>query len=345
LIKALMIHAASDLGNTGPDYQYGWGIINAQKSVNLISTGSYIEGVIPTSAGRQEFTFEITGGDARVTLAWTDPAGDPAAASALVNNLDLVLIAPDGTLHYPWILDPANPASAATTGVNNRDNVEQVLVSNALTGTWTARVSGASVPIGPQSFALIGEGLNAGSARVLTIFNDGDGPLTVADIVPEQAAPWLSVNPSRFSIPAGGSSSALVEVDFAQAPDGVTTTRLLVHSDDPDENPYPGGVNVTVINGCQDSDSDGVCDPADNCTQVSNPLQRDTDSDNYGNVCDPDFNNDLVINATDLAYFKTRYFSTDPDADLNGDGMVNSSDLAMLKAMYFQSPGPSGLVP
>lgn len=345
MIKALMIHAASDLGNTGPDYQHGWGIINAQKSVNLISTGSYIEGVIPASVGQQEFTFEITGGDARVTLVWTDPAGDPAAASALVNNLNLVLVAPDGTLHYPWILDPANPNLAATTGVNNRDNIEQVLVSNAVTGTWTARVTGASVPLGPQSFALIGEGLNAGSARVITIFNDGDGPLTVTDIIAEQSAPWLSVNPARFNIPAGGSSSALVEVDFALAPDGATTTRLLVHSDDPDESPYPGGVNVTVLNGCQDSDSDGVCDTADNCTQVSNPSQRDTDSDNYGNICDPDFDNDLVINATDLVYFKLHYFSSDPDADLNGDGVVNSSDLSILKSMYFQSPGPSGLLP
>ena len=345
LIKALMIHAASDLGNTGPDYEHGWGIINAQKSVHLISTGSYIEGVIPASAGQQEFTFEVTGGDARVTLVWTDPAGDPAAASALVNDLDLVLIAPDGRLHYPWVLDPANPSAAASTGINSRDNIEQVSVVNAATGTWSARITGSAVPVGPQSFALVGEGISASNARILTIFNDGAGPLQVTDIVPEPAAPWISVNPASLTVPAGGSNAALVEVDFALAPEGVSTTRLLVHSDDPDENPYPGGVNVNVINGCQDSDSDAVCDPADNCTLVSNPLQRDTDGDDYGNYCDPDFNNDLLVNAIDLASFKARYFSSDVDADLNGDGVVNASDLAILKSMYLQAPGPSGLLP
>jgi hypothetical protein len=345
LIKALMIHAASDLGNTGPDYQHGWGIINAQQSVNLISTGSYIEGVVPATSHQQEFTFEVNGGDIKMTLAWTDPAGDPAAASALVNNLDLVLIASDGTPHYPWVLDPANPDLAASNGINNRDNVEQVFVSNPVTGTWTARVSGSAVPVGPQSFALIGTGINAGNARILTIFNDGNGPLSVTSIVPDQSAPWISVNPATLSVPAGGSLSALVEVDFTLAPPGSSTTRLLVYSDDPDENPYPGGVDITVITSCQDADNDSVCDDIDNCTLVSNPAQRDTDNDGYGNFCDPDFDNNLLVNAADLAFFKTLFFSTDQDADLDGNGIVNASDLAILKSMFFQTPGPSGIVP
>ena len=49
--------------------------------------------------------------------------------------------------------------------------------------------------------------------------------------------------------------------------------------------------------------------------------------------------------AADLAYFKTRFFSTDSDADLNGDGIVNAGDLAILKQFFFRPPGPSGLVP
>ena len=95
-------------------------------------------------------------------------------------------------------------------------------------------------------------------------------------------------------------------------------------------------------------------DNVDNCTQVPNgPLipdaggniQRDTDGDGYGNICDPDFDNSGFINASDLAYLKSNFFTTDPDADLDGSGFVNAADLAILKQMFFGPPGPSGLVP
>ena len=76
-----------------------------------------------------------------------------------------------------------------------------------------------------------------------------------------------------------------------------------------------------------------------------NPDQRDTNSDGYGNVCDPDFDGDLIVNAADLAFFKTKFFTQYPDTDLNGDGIVNAGDLANLKSFFFRSPGPSGLVP
>ena len=103
-----------------------------------------------------------------------------------------------------------------------------------------------------------------------------------------------------------------------------------------------------------DVDADGVTDSADNCMLEPNgPLipdaggniQHDTDGDDFGNLCDPDFDNNLVINAADLAYMKTRFFTTDPDADLNGNGIVNAADLAIIKIMFFGPPGPSGLVP
>ena len=94
-----------------------------------------------------------------------------------------------------------------------------------------------------------------------------------------------------------------------------------------------------------DTDEDGITDNLDNCILVPNPAQRDTDADGYGNYCDPDFDNNLVVNAADLAFFKTRFFTTDADADLTGDGIVNAADLAILKTMFFKPPGPSGSAP
>ena len=118
---------------------------------------------------------------------------------------------------------------------------------------------------------------------------------------------------------------------------------------DTDRDNLPDGSEVTYgsdpLVPDTDADSDVVADSVDNCTLVANPAQRDTDGDGYGNYCDPDFDNNLVVNAADLAYFKTMFFTSDPEADLNGNGVVNAADLAILKTMFFKPPGPSGLVP
>jgi len=92
-----------------------------------------------------------------------------------------------------------------------------------------------------------------------------------------------------------------------------------------------------------DSDGDGIVDQQDNCTLVANADQRDTNADFYGNACDPDLNDDRVVNFTDLGLLKQVFFTTDPNADLDGNGRVNFTDLGIAKAMMFAYAGPSGL--
>lgn len=93
-----------------------------------------------------------------------------------------------------------------------------------------------------------------------------------------------------------------------------------------------------------DTDRDAILDPVDNCTLRSNADQRDTDSDGYGNRCDPDFNNDGIVNGADAAYMRSVFGTADPNADLNGDGIVDSHDLAILGNFFGKPPGPSGRV-
>jgi hypothetical protein len=92
-----------------------------------------------------------------------------------------------------------------------------------------------------------------------------------------------------------------------------------------------------------DADTDGIPDVADNCTLLENADQRDTNGDGYGNVCDPDLDNDGSVNFPDLALFRKVIFTTDPDADFDGNGSVNFLDLGKMKAFFFLPPGPSGL--
>jgi hypothetical protein len=89
----------------------------------------------------------------------------------------------------------------------------------------------------------------------------------------------------------------------------------------------------------QDQDLDAVFDFDDNCRSTANPDQRDTDGDGFGNRCDADLDNSLMVDAADLALMLAAAGSADADADLNGDGVVGSLDLGILMSRYNQPPG------
>jgi hypothetical protein len=106
--------------------------------------------------------------------------------------------------------------------------------------------------------------------------------------------------------------------------------------------------NYAVVAGFKsipDSDGDGILDSMDNCTMVPNPSQCDGDNDGYGNNCDADFNNDLIVNNFDVGPFKAGLGTSNPVTDLNCDGITNNFDVGPFKAMLGSAPGPSGLVP
>jgi len=159
LMRALMIHSADDIGTVGPDYLHGWGRINVATAADLIAAHAADEATLRFGDVRanQQTTFTVTSDGTepmRATLAYTDPLSAPGAAAQLVNDLDLEVVDPSGRVWSAFVLNPAVPAAAATTGRNTLDNVEQV-VAPAQAGSWTIRVSGTSVPSGPQDFALI----------------------------------------------------------------------------------------------------------------------------------------------------------------------------------------------
>ncbi len=184
-LKALLIHTANDLGTTGPDYQFGWGLINAHAAAALMASyhdhpgaRQVAEDRLTTSRTGYSRSFTWDGSSPiRATLCWTDPAGSSTTSGdsrtkRLVNDLNLVLTGPGGTVHRPFVMPYVGDwttntlAAAATTGTNTTDNVEQVLiVAPPVAGTYTATVTFAgTLTNGAQPFSLIVSGGAVGDA-------------------------------------------------------------------------------------------------------------------------------------------------------------------------------------
>lgn len=167
-LKALLIAGAEDLGNPGPDYTYGFGLVNAQKSVDLIRAdggiGQHIHNFTFAEGEQQSFERPLivdTPQTLRVVLNWPDPAipylgGDVYfAEKALVNDLDLRVVDTAGNVYRPYTLNVLAPPLAATKAVNTVDNVEMVEIPNAAPGVYRVIASGTRVTEGPQEAVLV----------------------------------------------------------------------------------------------------------------------------------------------------------------------------------------------
>jgi hypothetical protein len=133
-------------------------------------------------------------------------------------------------------------------------------------------------------------------------------------------------------ITAGTASGRLVTVDAETKTD---TTAQATHT-------------ATALVGTgtfSDSDGDGVSNQFDNCLNHSNPDQRDTNGDGFGNRCDADFDGNLFVNFADQNTFKSRFGTSDLHADFDGNGFVNFADQNIFKSLFGKAPGPSGLAP
>lgn len=174
-MKALLIHTADECGSDpGPDYAFGWGLVNVAEAAQLMSRNeifgcTHILSDEVDGSDTWTYTVESSGNvPLKATLVWADPPASNTnngtvnpGASYLVNNLNLS-ITEGGDTFRPWVLNPASPNDAATRGVNNRDNVEQVLIDNPSAGTYTINVSfPGGLPLISQRFSLIITGNDA----------------------------------------------------------------------------------------------------------------------------------------------------------------------------------------
>ena len=154
-IKGLLIHTADDLGNPGPDYQNGWGLVNINEALACITLAMtdanealMVEGILDANHLSNRWILPLAVGEGiKATLCWTDPAATITdeteySTPCLVHDLDLRITDPNGQVYSPFVLDPNQPALTATTGDNRIDNVEQVLIENVeLPGPYSLEIT------------------------------------------------------------------------------------------------------------------------------------------------------------------------------------------------------------
>ena len=188
LVKATMMVTAHDMvpGQYGtgayqemtarPNNVEGWGLLNVEAALSQAPQKSchFVDEKIGVSTGQQKaysITVTNTSVPVRVLLVWSDFPGDPAAAKALVNDLDLTVQGPDSSIRN------------GNGTLDRTNNVEGVDIANPLPGSYTIKVSAFKIPQGPQPFAIAVEGglpSSGISGRVQSSFGSDVPGVTIA---------------------------------------------------------------------------------------------------------------------------------------------------------------------
>jgi subtilisin family serine protease len=165
LLKATLINSAARMSGsankTARDTCQGWGRVllddalffagQSRRLWALDDSKSFKTGV--KRARTVKFKVRSGSEPLKVTLVWTDAPSTPAASVNLVNDLDLTVSGPKGTLWRGNVF--AGGRSASGGSPDRLNNVEQVLLDNPAPGTYTVSVRPINLPAGRQPFALV----------------------------------------------------------------------------------------------------------------------------------------------------------------------------------------------
>lgn len=254
-LRALILAGTDDLGTPGPDYTFGFGLVNAKTAADyIINDDIHDYSVTPNQQIETRLVVNSTG-KLRVALSWPDPyipivlGGDDIAAKALVNDLDLKVIAPNGTTFLPYVLDKNNPGGTATTGVNTTDNFEEVEIADAAPGVYRAIINGTDVKSGLQTAYLVANAAaqTVAPCRDLTEPNDDAayGNLVPGQRVDAAVCTQNDVDQFKFVVTAAG--PVTVTITTGDTPVRATLTGVANPVDVPANSTRSISTNVTTV--------------------------------------------------------------------------------------------------
>lgn len=160
LLKAVLMNTCDDMENPGPDFQTGYGKINARRAHDVIANNYFESNTVSHSDSNTHFiNCPADLKELKVMLYWTDYEATAGISSkTIVNDLDLVVKTPNGQSLLPWVLNPnfnlLTINTPAQRAVDTLNNVEQVTIKDPSSGTYEIKVHGTTVPQGPQKYFL-----------------------------------------------------------------------------------------------------------------------------------------------------------------------------------------------
>ncbi len=170
-LKGLVIHTSDEAGTAdGPDYKFGWGLMNTANAALRISEDqniNVIEEAVLSNGGSFEMVLHTDGTEnLKVTICWTDLPGQTMGPQLdplnpmIINDLDIEVTF-NGNSYYPWKLNRNSPTAAATNSSrNNVDNVEVVFIENAEAGEYLVTVNhDDTLSSDNQAFSIIVSGV------------------------------------------------------------------------------------------------------------------------------------------------------------------------------------------
>jgi hypothetical protein len=163
LVKATVVNSATDISTPDiPNNNEGWGRVLLDDALYFDGDARelVVEDVTPglTTGGSETYELEVDSSmvPLEITLVWTDYPATSGASVALQNNLDLSVTHPGGQVYKGNVM--SGGISVAGGSYDNRNVEEVVRFDHATPGMYTIEVTGASVPHGPQPFALVSTG-------------------------------------------------------------------------------------------------------------------------------------------------------------------------------------------
>ncbi|WP_229240830.1 S8 family serine peptidase [Dyadobacter sp. SG02] len=235
LMKALLCNGATDKGLAGPDFTYGFGVMNLLRSVSMMEKRQYFNGTLANQA-RSGYEISVPENTAlvKIMLYWNDPAPAVITGKTLVNDLDLKVIRIGNTEIQPIFPRAATPLTAAAPGIDSVNNVEQIVLESPAAGTYVVNVWGKKVPSGPQEYFLVYDIIETSAVLTYPIggehFTKGD----VIDITWDSYGNTTSTFSVAYSLNDGASWTNINNAVAAgtnqlswTVPDATTTTAKI----------------------------------------------------------------------------------------------------------------------
>ncbi|MEM7083813.1 MAG: thrombospondin type 3 repeat-containing protein [Pseudomonadota bacterium] len=331
------------------------GVSQSPVALNSLGGGVF-EAVLPAATCGSVITYSVTAQNAQGDT-FTEPSTGSyttTAVSQVVNTFSDTFasdagwstVATDLTTGE-WVLGTPIGTGAQPGGGWPGDADNQCYFTGQ--GTPGGGIGEADVDGGPAILTSPAMDYSQGDGPVSYVYwfsnDDGDDSLVVE--LSSEGGAWVEA--ARYSGGVGNWIEDSVNVGDFVTPSADVRVRFVV-SDNPNDSVTEAAIDsirgdVFLCDVITDTDGDGVGDDTDNCTNVANPDQRDTNGDGFGNVCDADLNNDGVINFIDVSQFSAVFLGNDADADFNGDGAVNFVDFVLVSQSFLGAPGPSGVAP